>query len=437
MELTAGMYALGCFAVLAALLVVIVLPSLGIALVLSIPVFKYYLRTIAPGLMQAYTYDMAVVLIAFVGVLIHRLRHPSARISMPAGFIFCWLLIVVLMWSRLSASHSPEYGFKKCLIFSIFNSLACLVCFIYLTSTVRAKRVLQMGFLIGIIATVGLGLFGRSLEEFVNTRTTWLGASPLGVADACVHMIIIAFCGWIAQHNLRRLVLLIVVLPLGIYAIIKTGTRGGILLPPVGMMAALWMFRRRIGLGKVAGGVLVVIVTVAAYGELVRPDMLSRFAGGMVDAGFRIRLELADITWKGFLQNPIIGNGTGDTAYQISGAGAEDYPHNHILEIANELGVFGLCAYLGLIGYGLRAAWRMSGRAYDGTEEKPVGVAAFACFVYHFLVGMKAGTFSAAYLMYFFLTLTILIDQLARVRLVARQQEEVTDPYLAEIRTYP
>lgn len=437
MELTAGMYALGCLAVLGALLVVVALPSLGIALVLSIPVFKFYLRTIAPSLMQAYTYDMAVVLIAFVGVLIHRLRHPSPRISMPFGFICCWLLIVLLMWSRLPASHSPEYGFKKCLIFSIFNSLACLVCFIYLTSTVRAKRVLQMALLIGVIATVGLGLFGRSLVEFVSTRSTWLGASPLGVADACVHMIIIAFCSWLAQHNMRRLVLLIVVVPLGIYAIIKTGTRGGILLPPVGMMAALWMYRRRIGLGKLAGGALVVIATVAAYGELVRPEMLSRFAGGAVDSGFRVRLELADITWTGFLENPIIGNGTGDTSYQISGSGAEDYPHNHILEIANELGVFGLFAFLGLIAYGLRAAWRMSGRAYDGTDEKTVGVTAFACFVYHFLVGMKAGTYSASYLMYFFLTLTILIDRLARVRLVAMQQEEMADPYLAGVRTYP
>ena len=37
--------------------------ALGIALVLSIPVFKFSLRMAAPALMQAYTYDVAVGII--------------------------------------------------------------------------------------------------------------------------------------------------------------------------------------------------------------------------------------------------------------------------------------------------------------------------------------------------------------------------------------
>lgn len=57
-----------------ALLVVLRWPSVGVALVLAVPVTKSLIQMRVGPILQDYTFDVGVAILAIVGALIHRLR---------------------------------------------------------------------------------------------------------------------------------------------------------------------------------------------------------------------------------------------------------------------------------------------------------------------------------------------------------------------------
>ncbi|MFQ5500584.1 MAG: hypothetical protein ACE5FH_13040, partial [Candidatus Zixiibacteriota bacterium] len=257
MGLTPELFAYGLLAVFVAGGVIVIWPSMGFALLLSIPIVKVYLRSVAPGLMQGFTYDMAILFVSLIGVLIHRLRSGSVKWSLPNGFMLLWLVICILMWVRLPSSHSFYYGYKKSLWFSVFNTFACLLCPLFVVSFKDARRVLMATLSVGAVAALSVLFFGQAEHRFAGARTSVLGSNPLGVSMACVHLILISFCFWLIQRRAWQLLLVIVCIPLAIYSIIKTGTRAGLFFPPVAILVSLWMYRARINLRAIGTGILV------------------------------------------------------------------------------------------------------------------------------------------------------------------------------------
>ena len=231
-------------------------------------------------------------------------------------------------------------------------------------------------------------------------------AHVFGVADACVHASFVLLSLWLARRRLWLLIALIAAVPLLVYTITATGTRAALFLPPATMLAIFWFYRGRVNFAAIIGGSVAAVAIGYIIAGILTPDLLARFSPDLVREGLNVRIYMIRETWTGFLQAPFLGNGTGDTNFQFG------KPHNHVLEVANELGLMGLVPYLLLLGFGLRAGFRLCSKRLDGTQVKEVAVPIFACFLYQILLSFKAGSYAAVYLEYFFLVLVLVIERL-------------------------
>src|SRR5690606_35821181 len=127
--------------------------------------------------------------------------------------------------------------------------------------------------------------------------------------------------------------------------------------------------------------------------------------------GFSGRFQMLAVTLRGIASSPIIGNGTGDTSYQMTGTvAAEVYPHNHVAEITNELGIVGLAAWLTLVISALRAGLQLGRPEWDGTLAKDVGVPFFVGAAYFMLITFKGGSYAHSYMVYFYIITTIVLS---------------------------
>ncbi|MCP4245469.1 MAG: O-antigen ligase family protein [bacterium] len=425
MELTTELVALAVAVVLGLTTVIVVWPSLGFALVLGISLVKSFLRGLAPALMESFTYDMTVVLITIAGAMIYRLRRGGRDWHLPPAFVFSWLVIVALMWLRLPASHEAEEGLKKCLIFSIFNTCACALCPLFILSLAEARRVLRTILVLGIIAMVGMLALGERTDEWDTARRSFAGAHVFGVANASVHGIIVLFGLWVAQRKLWQLVSMILCAPIAIYTIIASGTRASIMLAPVVMFLMVWLYRRKLNIKAIVAFTVAGTIIASAVAVVLDSDLVYRFRAEAVREAFETRTYLVRVAFAGFLANPLLGQGTGDTLYQIQ---TQSHPHNQILELANELGIFALAAYLVVVGYGLRAWWFLRRPEFDETEAKSVGVTVFGLLLYNGLWTLKSGSYAATYEFYFFITMMVVVQGVGQRALAGRRLRAAPGP---------
>lgn len=402
---------------MAALLISIVWPAFAFGMLLTIPVLKVVLRRAAGGLLAGYTYDMAVVLLAIIAAALHRARQAERHpLPIPPRVIVAWLVLAVLIWLRLPASANQEYGFKKALIFSIFDTCAVLSVVLMLVTPRDGRQILRLIVMGGILSSMALPLFGSTIGSYEGARFSIQGASPLGVADLAANAILILLSTWIADRSPKRTLLVVIVVPLSALAIFMSGTRGPIFAIPLVLPLIFWFYRRSLNFQGVMAALIGfgLMAVVTAY--LVNPSYLTRFSRDAVHSGLSARMHMVNVTLRGIVRNPILGNGTGDTSVQLHGvADAEgSYPHNHLLEVFNELGIFGMIAWVTIMASGLAAGWELRKPEWDNTEAKFIGVALYACFVYQAIQSFKAGTFAAAYMQYFFCFATIAAHELRK-----------------------
>lgn len=404
----------GVFGCVSLAVMVCVWPWLGYGLLVSIPVVKVLLRNVAGGLLSGYTYDVAAALLALLGALIHRSRRRNlCGAPIPGYLVACWCALIVMLWGRSIGAPNVDWAIKKSLIFSIFNTLALASLPAYLLSPREARWLLRTFLIVGIVASLALPIFGKGTEDYQGARVSLGQTSPLLMSGLIVNAMIIMLCMLISKRTTANIALSAVFIPVCALAVFLTGTRGPFFVLPILLPVVFWFYRRKLNfqaaMACLVGLGLVVVVTVF----IVDPSKLARFSGGaMVDA-VKSRIAFSMITIRGFLSSPIIGTGTGSTAYLITGrADGIIYPHNHMLEVACELGIFGLIAWALIMIAGFRAGWSLTRPEWEDTEAKYVGVPIFMGFLYEFITSFKMGTFCASYMLYFYLFATIILGSL-------------------------
>lgn len=410
MELTPELIAIGIGAVLCALVIVLIWPSLAFGLLLSIPFFKFALRTLAPALMESFTYDMVVTMLALVAAITYRARQGMGwRINLPLAFMLCWLVMIILIWLRLPVSRDPEEGWRKALIFSIFYTLSSIAIAMYACSLKQIRQLIHITLILGAFGGMAMLFLRQGLDTYRGARQTFLGAQVDFVATMSLTAALILLISWIHQRKLWQFIVLLIGSPILIYGAVATGSRGAVFGAPLVGLVILWYYRRKLGAKTLIGLPLAGLIVSAALVKTIEHEMLNRFGESVVQEGAEERFFLFNIGWQGFLANPILGNGPGDTAFQITGTVGSrgTHPHNQILDVANELGIFGLLAYLVILFYPFQAAWRLNSGDLEGTQEKMLGLQVFACFFFSFLLSLKSGSYGAAG--NFFLNLVLMV----------------------------
>jgi len=106
---------------------------------------------------------------------------------------------------------------------------------------------------------------------------------------------------------------------------------------------------------------------------------------------FLARLDLFKLSFKAFYENPILGLGVGGFSTYCIGVDQRLYPHNMILEIGSELGIFGLTSYFFLLAFcltyflTLRKKYTKKGKYYF------LLITILAAFIFMFLNTMISG----------------------------------------------
>lgn len=180
------------------------------------------------------------------------------------------------------------------------------------------------------------------------------------------------------------------VVPVLLVALLKTGSRGGII-----ALGVLFLFAFATGDGRRRKQFLLLAAVFAiAFSIVPHDDLVQRFTnvfGTGTDYNLDSRDGRLEIWKRGIgmmLNNPLLGVGV--ATYEVADgvtAGSWHTAHNAYIQVGAELGVVGLLAFLSAVAYSAIALWRRSrtitSLSYDeGMElQRQVAVAVLGAFV--------------------------------------------------------
>jgi O-antigen ligase len=308
----------------------------------------------------------AAALVAAVCVSLWRWRREPFVVPTPALF---FLALGVLLLVGVLASPDPEGGFDKALMFQTFSALA----FLAPLTIVRTRATLYRTLALFVAVALAVALTAEEAErsESVLVLPGADNQIQVGLLLGLGFVSIVGYL-WPASSGWLRLVWL----PPAALTLVKLVSSGGrsalvgTLLACTVALACLIRAGRRDRLAALAlVGVLAALLPAAWVTS--SPAVKDRYlvtvqelrGGAGLDAGGADRSEVADAAVGVFSTHPL-GAGTGGypalTGYE--------WPHNVILELASELGVVGVAAFLALL-IGIAVVLRRAARRPDLRRE--------------------------------------------------------------------
>ena len=291
-----------------------------------------------------------ILVVAGLGVT---LRRGTLRLRVPA--VTTVLTVMFALWAVCGSLWSRGNHSGAVFQAAIYVQLAVMALLIWqLCRNRQDHRTLLQAYVIGAYVVAGQIALQYLTHPFVPNSTqsmeryTGLGGNPNGVAAAVALALPIA---WYLGHFWARGLLQwlnYLYIPLGIFAIILTASRGGFLVASVGLMVVPLTFRQLPNRARVttivfailAVGMIATAVPVANFAriaqtssELSDGDVSSR--GVIWQAGFKL-----------YTESPIVGIGTGSFPSAVETLLGYRIPaHNAFLLVLIELGAIGFLLF--------------------------------------------------------------------------------------------
>ncbi len=389
-------------------------PIFGLMSFMSITMVKSTSRYILPleGFV-GYSFDLGMVLLALVGVISLIYKTPEfKRKYVPVIVWFCIGFLIFWTWIKLPTSKDVSYGLIKALIFTIFDMAVILLGILYMRSFNEFKSVSKSLIILGIFAICGILLFGRGHQEWEGARVTIGLANPLAPADFASYILIFFICRWVSQRTLLNLSLLLTTAIFSLITIFLTGTRGPLLILPIVFIMISYAYRRTINF-KLVVGLMLLAGAIYFAGNQIRSATVveKQFSTIDIKESFNDRVFLSRAAFMEWLESPILGTGTGSSIYDIRSTGGLKYPHNMLLEVLNEFGLIGFLPFVILL-YCAFIGWRYCIKTeFENTSIKAEYVLVFSCFIYHFILSFKTGSYAGSQMFYFFLGASISMSE--------------------------
>ena len=354
---------LGIGAALGICYVPIVLLNLQLAIVLWIP----FSALVAADPMNVGPLGGMMILVAWFGTVATRASTAATLIVEHRH-----LLIVVgalVLWVMLSMAWAQVAPVGDDLFFQwVIAGFLMLVLSTTLTDPMYL-RLAAAAFVLGMVISVGLGLFGGAVQ------TTELDRAVGGIGDANVLaagiMPAIVLAGGLALGSGRLGVGLLVLAAVAFLTIglVASGSRGGFVAALVGAVAMLMLAKRH--RAWVVALLLCVVGAAAAWFSVDTAawERISDISGGGTGTG---RSELWAAAWHMWQDHPVVGVGLDAFRDNASAYVRELGPiefasflteqpkvvHNTYLQLLVETGIVGLALYVIVVVASLRYAWR-------------------------------------------------------------------------------
>ncbi|HYF81981.1 MAG TPA: O-antigen ligase family protein [Clostridia bacterium] len=299
---------------------------------------------------------------AYFGVVVVFITAIQARKSRQIlGSLSADKAALIMLFSiLLSLIYSKDIYMSLGAVF-----ILCLNIGLYLVLMVELKKIeLQKYYKLLNIACLLACIFG--IYQFVsgnmNIEKSWVDEKSFGSLDRVYSTLLNPniFAGYLAINlsfalarirSLREDILLTSNIVLSSICLLVTYSRGGFAAFGAAMLVLCLLKERKRGLA------LYLSVMVAAFFVLNSTGLNNRAELGSVyhDSSSLYRLEIWKAALNMFLNSPIFGNGIGTTWYYLSSGSDKLYryilhSHNIYLQVAAEMGIVGLCAFINLIG---------------------------------------------------------------------------------------
>lgn len=337
------------------------------------------------------------------------LGGPLPRLDLRTAALGAFLAIAALspVWS-LDPTASREAAAELAKMGLTWVAAACL-----LDWQDRLRRVCwSLGIAACIPAGFALSRYATGTNLLEGYRARWIGAfldpNRLAMALVASSLLVLALRSRLRHPALRMLAL--AAAGLQIAAVVVTYSRGGALGLAVGLL--VWTLagarRGRGRSGAVVGMLAVGLLFLAPERFWNRAETIARYEE---DASAMGRVHAWGTAGRILERRPLTGVGPAAftaawATYAPGEAGPHPYvAHNLFLEVAAELGLPALCAFLLLVGACCRGAFRASHRSSPVSEEGRGLLAAlagylvcqlFAGFLLSFLLFLLLGMATAA-----------------------------------------
>jgi O-antigen ligase len=297
-----------------------------------------------------------------------RQDHSTKFLWMIIGFIF--LSLPFVMWPG-SVLRVGLLNYLKVVVFyfftvSIINNEGRLKIFIFVFLACAIFRFLEPAYL--HVTSDYWGSATYSTFEGKLLKLTRLSGAPHDVVNpnqlAWVIVSTFPFLYYLGWHGKRYLKILSVgVASAGVYVLMLTGSRSGLLSLIMTVAAILFYGEKKFR--RAAIGLMILVPVAFFVAGKLSPDLstryLSTFEGGLPGsdtAAGRIQGIKEGVGTLG--ARVLVGHGLGTSRETNVNLGGSDAPsHNLYLEITQELGLIGLCLFLVYV----RGIWRNLGTA--------------------------------------------------------------------------
>ena len=342
--------------------------SVSLIAVLFLTNWPTYHYTVRGGPLALYYYLVPSVLI--VPLLC---AEPRLAVKFLKEPLFWWFVIYVLsglLWLLLAQDFQEDADHQwrlRLVAFSFFYTitiftatarrswvglviLACvaLACALNWFDVLRPERIVPKGVIVGIDQAGS----GRGAGTFIDANS---GA-------AFIVMGTIAALPFVPR-SLRGLLFVAAII-----GVAPAYSRSGYVLVAVAALGAigLRLLSWRQGIALIVGIPLLAAAIGLSYDFLLEHtenknlhlvmQRLSWFEDHDIeDAAVEGRKYGATVAWNMFLENPLLGRGTGATSREV----LMEEPHNVYLALMAEQGIFGLALYVSLVGILARRGWRL------------------------------------------------------------------------------
>jgi O-antigen ligase len=378
-------------------LVLLIIAMASLTAGICLLAFLTFLETVLPaGVLSISKVVGLVLVLSWFALITAGERDQRERIFSPAGFLF--VLISLVAWAAVSAVWAEDTGAA---IDSATRYLPNAMLFLIVFAGVRTRE--QFLWVLGslVAGAVVAALYGMVAGAPADdpTRVGIGNANETAASLVAGGTLAAALAFALTGKPVLRLLATIAV-PLCVFAVFLTLSRGGLVALAASLVAAVFMAGRRRGvvLTLAFAAVIAGVVYFAAFASVEARDRILELEGGTG------RTDIWTVGWRMVEDQPLRGVGAGNfpiaSIHYLLEPGAllrDDFivdnpkvAHNTYLNVLAELGVVGLALFLAVIAFSLWCAARALGFA-SRAGDRQLDVLARAMIVV--LVGLLAADF--------------------------------------------
>jgi O-antigen ligase len=380
----------------AALLFFLKFPEIAVSLFYVVGFFKGDPRLDATPV--DLTVTVAVIMLLAMGL---RLLFTDKTLHLPRDFIF-YAPLLALMFISLTYTPDLAAGLDKTLRFIFLTMMGAISPFLLVDTPEKIRRFLAGLVLGGILMSINsfFMLGGEDRLTAPSGETTALGFSA-GLA------LVIMWALWFPGMSLFRRIWLYPFIAVLMVALIGSGGRFANVGTAVCIGLSILFYR------KLAVDLAIMLgAGIAALPFVKIPAASLEYLASLAHPhqAFGTRTDLMEFGLRTFLDHPLFGVGIQGYRYVTPNPLTYNFPHNLLLELGAELGIFAVIAFLALALCSYRAMFRVLRDVY--TQNSALYRTIFLMLILTCMDASVSGEMNNDRLLFFMLSMPFVLERI-------------------------